>query len=379
MTEVFERACQLAEAITTFVDEADPLSPCDSAHSEQLDLLTHQVFQFQYQTSGPYRRLCEGRGKSPDQLDHWTDIPPVPTSAFKLEGLSQSPWLLDRPDGSVEIFRSSGTTLGEATRSVHINPFPDLYRAIIDRAYPAYCLPKQRFTQAPPTLSLVPARDQIADSSLGFMADHVLTHHADWDSVVAFDERGVATQIAITFLEDRIRDGRACLIFTTAFALVELLEVLDRNDTKLALPEGSAIFETGGFKGRTREITRLELLERTAERLSVSAQSVVREYGMTELSSQTYSGSLLGADPELLMAPPWLRVAVLDPMTLAPVLPGARGLLAFFDLGNVGSYACVLTEDMGQLDGSGFLLHGRASGSDLRGCSLTVEELRLGV
>ena len=106
------------------------------------------------------------------------------------------------------------------------------------------------------------------------------------------------------------------------------------------------------------------------------ATSVVREYGMTELTSQCYTGSLLGEDPDLFVAPHWVRVRILDPETLAEVPAGTPGLICVFDLANLGSAVHLLTEDLGLAEGEGFRLLGRAAGAELRGCSLVVEELR---
>ncbi|MDX1502770.1 MAG: acyl-protein synthetase, partial [Thermoanaerobaculia bacterium] len=101
---------------------------------------------------------------------------------------------------------------------------------------------------------------------------------------------------------------------------------------------------------------------------------LVREYGMTELTSHFYTRVLSGGDPDLFVPPPWTRVRTLDPETLAPVT-GRPGLLAVFDLANVGSAVHLLTEDLAVDEVEAFRLAGRAAGADLRGCSLTVEEL----
>jgi hypothetical protein len=97
---------------------------------------------------------------------------------------------------------------------------------------------------------------------------------------------------------------------------------------------------------------------------------------MTELTSQCYTRSLYGEDPDLFVAPAWVRVRILDPETLEEVPAGTPGLISVFDLANVGSAVHLLTEDLGVADGAGFRLRGRAAGAELRGCSLVVEALR---
>jgi hypothetical protein len=108
---------------------------------------------------------------------------------------------------------------------------------------------------------------------------------------------------------------------------------------------------------------------------------VVREYGMSELTSQFYTRVLLGGDPDLFVAPHWARVRLLDPETLEEVPAGTPGLVTVFDLANLGSAVHLLTEDLGIFERGeedGFRLVGRAAGAELRGCSLVVEELRGG-
>lgn len=224
-------------------------------------------------------------------------------------------------------------------------------------------------------LSLVPSRAQMPDSSLSFMAEHVLARWGAAGSAVAFGARGVELDTAEAWAEERAVDGRAGLVFATAFALVQWLEALATRGRRHALPAGTVVFETGGFKGRVREIARPELLARLETTLGVAPRQVVREYGMSELTSQFYTRVLTGGDAELFCPPPWTRVRVLDPRTLTEQPEGETGVLAIFDLANLGSAVHLLTQDLGVAEGEGFRLLGRAQGAALRGCSLTVEVL----
>lgn len=330
--------------------------------SGDFDELALAAFAFQYDRITPYRALCERRGIAPDTLRDWRAIPPIPVAAFKYLELAVAP--------AVEVFRSSGTTGGE--RSTHHHPFPDLYLQTIDLSFPRFCLPA-----APPLpmLSLIGERSLLPDSSLAFMIEHVLRRWGSPDSLTAFSRRGVETTKARSWLGARQRAGRPVLILATAFALVELLDALARIDLRFRLPPGSAVFETGGYKGRSREIGRPQLQALVAERLGVPPERIVREYGMTELTSQFYTHALAGGDPEVFVGRHWMRARVLDPLTLAEAPAGAAGVLAILDLANLGSAVHVLTEDLAVATGDGFRLLGRATGAELRGCSLVAEEL----
>lgn len=320
------------------------------------------AFAYQFERIAPLRALCERAGRTPATVASWREVPRVPAAAFATVELAT--------DAPRETFRSSGTL--DARRSVHRHPFPELYRAVIDATFAAAVLPG--FGRRP-ILSLVPSRELAPDSSLGFMVDHVVRTHGSPDSANAFGARGVEGGKARSWLNARQRAGAPVAILTTSYALADLLDFLGRIDLKFRLPAGSVVMETGGLKGRTKEISRAELHERLAGQLGIPREAVVGEYGMTELTSQAYAGALHGGDPELFVPAPWLRVTALDPVTLGELPHGESGLLSFFDLANVGSALHLLTEDLGATEAGGFRLHGRAPDAALRGCSLLAEEL----
>ncbi|MEE8523243.1 MAG: hypothetical protein V3T72_04870 [Thermoanaerobaculia bacterium] len=347
----------LADRVARFVRRPDP-----DAFAE----LALAAFAHQYDRLAAYRRLCASAGVEPGSISDWRQIPAIPVLAYQTLELSTAP--------AVEIFRSSGTTGGQ--RSVHGHPFPDLYRLVIDRTFPRYCLRSE--DERPPMLALVPRRRQIADSSLGFMVDHVVDRFGGDGSRYAFDERGVDVEAACGWCRDLQRDGRPGLILATSFALAQWLQALADDDRRFRLPPGTRVFDTGGFKGRVREISRDQLLADLEERLGVAADRVVREYGMTELTSQFYTDVLRGGDGDVFVGPPWLEARILDPVTLREAPAGESGLVTIFDLANLGSAVHLLVQDIGIADGGGLRLLGRASGAELRGCSLTVEMLEAG-
>lgn len=330
------------------------------------------AFAFGYERIEPFRALCDRRGATPAAVDDWRAVPAVPAAAFRTLVLAAAP--------AIEVFRSSGTSRGggaggagdEDGRSVHHHPFPDLYRRVIDATFPDHCLPGG---VPAPLLSLIPPREQLPDSSLSFMIDRVLTRFGAAGSAVAIGPRGVDLPVLRSWLSARQRDRRPGVILATAFALAQALERLERTDLRFRLPAGTVAFETGGFKGRRRELSRGELLAAVEERLGIPGSQVVREYGMTELTSHCYTRVLAGGDPDLFVPPPWMRVRILDPASLAEAPAGATGLIAVFDLANLGSALHLLTEDLGRAETGGFRLLGRAAGAELRGCSLAVEEL----
>ena len=130
------------------------------------------------------------------------------------------------------------------------------------------------------------------------------------------------------------------------------------------------VIETGGFKGRSRDVPPDELYGLFGTRLGVPLSHCHSEYGMCEMASQFYG---FEGDP-IKRGPHWVRTRALDADTGGDVRPGKPGLLRHCDLANFNSVLALQTQDVGTLTDGGFRLHGRAPDADLRGCSLTVEE-----
>ncbi|HEX8958897.1 MAG TPA: hypothetical protein VF770_03650, partial [Solirubrobacterales bacterium] len=173
------------------------------------------------------------------------------------------------------------------------------------------------------------------------------------------------------------------MLLGTAFAFVHFLDYCKERGLRYALPKRSRLMDTGGFKGRSRELPRDELYALYREIFGVTAQYLVNEYGMTELGSQFYDATLIDHHlrrrrPPRKLAPPWCRVSLVDAETLAPAAPGEPGILHFFDLSNLYSVAAIQTEDLGRVvsaEDGGFEVLGRAEGAEARGCSLALDDL----
>jgi hypothetical protein len=180
----------------------------------------------------------------------------------------------------------------------------------------------------------------------------------------AFDER-VAVAVA---------RQQPVLVLATSFALVHFLDAV--GDAIFRLPSGSRVMQTGGFKGKSREVAADELRADLARAFAIDRRSIVAEYGMTELTSQFYEKTLFEASPHGIYAsPPWARVVPVDPESLLPMPPGEIGIAKIVDLLNVDSAVAVLTQDRVRTTPDGFELLGRMPGAPSRGCSIAIDEL----
>ena len=225
----------------------------------------------------------------------------------------------------------------------------------------------------PVVLALSPSPDVLPDSSLAqMMAWFVGELGAEGSMFVSPDDLPRATAILRTLS----RGTRPVVVLATAFAWVHLVDRL--GDETIALPPSSRAMQTGGFKGRSRELSRVELRAGIARALGLPKREIVGEYGMTELTSQLYAIPESDRDDAewIYRAPPWMRVRACDPASLLPLPAGTRGIARIEDLGNVESAWAIQTADEVIVhDDGGVELVGRLLDATPRGCSLAVEEL----
>ena len=369
----------MAQIHTQIIEAIEAWSPLEDELSwpeARFDALARAVFAHQFAHNAAYRRFCEGRGVTPDGLSSWREIPAVPTDVFKHVRLTTA-----AEGEEARTFRTSGTTVER--RGEHHFATLDVYRAAIPGPFRRFCAPGAKRLNM---LAIAPSPGTLPDSSLSFMLGEELGRFGNpfgsgFFVVAAEDESGAETG-ELTFDFDGLVEAldlvtRPTMVLGTAFGFVEFFDAVDE---RWELPAGSRIMETGGLKGRAREVDRDELYALFEARLGVPGERCVSEYSMTELSSQAYSDNLArGVDwaQGRLRVPPWVRLAIVDPATLEPYEePGREGLIRWYDLANVDSVLAVQTSDLGVLDEEGGLqLFGRATDAELRGCSLTIEEI----
>jgi hypothetical protein len=334
--------------------------------------LALEVFRYQWESNPAYRGFASRRGREPQRVTHWEEIPFLPTRAFKSTALvSGDPRRVER------VFRTSGTSLGRGMRGEHHVLDLDLYRGSLLPNFLAHLIPDEK--ESFRILSLLPAPEVARDSSLSFMMGEVVKALGDEGSSFFVGKDGEIEMRAFRrATEDAERDEVPVLVAGTAFAFVHWLEQAREKGWGVELPEGSRILETGGYKGRSRELARVDLYRGLTEAFGVHEASIANEYGMTELLSQFYEPVLGTSAPSLEdrfhRGPPWVRTLVLDPLTLDALPEGQVGVLAHLDLANLGSVAAILTEDLGRMVPGGFQLKGRSPGSEPRGCSLAMED-----
>ncbi|MBX7196091.1 MAG: acyl-protein synthetase [Sandaracinaceae bacterium] len=363
-----ERA-RLRTAILALLERAEA-RPHASFEAER-DAILSEVAALQAEHVTPFGRLCAARGA---RFDHGPDgWPALPTDVYRHTRVS-----LAAPGADRCVFRTSGTTHG--ARGEH--PFVELalyHRASMIGARLAL-LPEVPFDLL--VIAADPARQP--DSSLGHMlglfADEA--RGRDPDAHVAFVLEGdhIDTSAAARAIEHASSRGRALVLAGTSFAFVFGEDVWDR---RFVLPADSRVMFTGGYKGRSRVLDEASLRAAIVARYGVREDHVLMEYGMTELCSPLWGRERIDrgspTSQGVLWIPPWLRVTAVDPVSLAPVAEGERGLLRFDDPACLDSCVSIQTADHGVItrlaDGTrGLRLLGRDPSAVPRGCSLAIEE-----
>jgi hypothetical protein len=350
--------------VAAFEDGRDP--------PEDFAAFAGDIARYQAENVEGYARLVKARGIAASALGDPVSLPAVPTDAFKLTRVAA----FDEAETKV-IFRTSGTTAGaRGARGAHAMREVSTYDAAAV-AFGRRWLARD-FTEKVPVVVLGPSPDAAPDSSLVHMCaafalafgteaavSDVFVIQDDVIDATRFDER-----VAVALAKEQ-----PMLVLATSFALVHFIEGMD--EIEFSLPPGSRVMQTGGFKGKSREVEPAKLRSEVARVFRVPERAIVSEYGMTELSSQFYERTLFddASAPNVYAEPPWARVVPVDAETLEPVKDGEVGIAKIVDLMNVDSAVAVLAADRVRRVYGGFELLGRAPGAPPRGCSIAIDEL----
>lgn len=323
-----------------------------------------QLLQFQFEHNPHLARLCLARGLSRETLS-LDSAPAIPTDVFKMVTCFSG-------DTSeiTRTFHTSGTT--QALRGAHHFSDVETYRlgALTFGATALLDVPRVVW-------ALNPSEQAAPDSSLTFMIAAFGAERSLPGSRNFFEGTHEHGRLLVEALRDA-QESRPVLLMATSFALVHLLDACaERGILRMPLPTRSVVMQTGGFKGRSREVSAPLLRAQVAALFSVPETSVVSEYGMTELSSQFYERTAVEANwPHgTFSMPPWARVTAVDRTTLMPLTEGEIGIARITDLLNIDSACLVLTQDLVRCHGDRFELFGRASDAEARGCSIAIDDI----
>ena len=299
------------------------------------------VFEYQYNNNAVYRNFADNLNKTPKTVSSLTELPFLPVEFFKNH-------IVVSGDREAQIiFESSGTT-GNLTSRHHVID-PELYVESFVKTFRLFYGDPRKYA----IIALLPSYNERENSSLVYMADRLITMSCNPASgFYKINNNALLENIACA-------EGKI-LLLGVSFALLDLAETHRPNLS------GAIVMETGGMKGRRKEITRHELHKILTTAFNVPV--IHSEYGMTELLSQAYSKG-----DGIFYPPPWMKIILrdlYDPLTLFSE-PGQAGGINVIDLANINTCSFIATGDIGKLhpDG-GFEVLGRFDNSDIRGCNL---------
>lgn len=304
-----------------------------------------EVFRYQAKNIPVYKEFLERISCEVDTVDSLEEIPFLPISFFKTHKV------IVAKEVPQKIFLSSRTTGNEPSK--HYISDLSLYDKSYKKSFEHFFGDAQNYT----ILALLPSYLEQGDSSLVYMVSDLIKQTKKPDS--GFYLRNY--DVLIAKLKKLEASGEKVLLLGVSYALLDLLEM---QSFQL---ENCLIMETGGMKGRRKELIKSELHDILKKGFGVS--KIYSEYGMTELLSQAYS---MGNG--LYETPPWMKILIReveDPFTLLP--KGKTGGINIIDLANINSCSFIATQDLGKLHENGkFEILGRFDNSDIRGCNLMV-------
>lgn len=310
--------------------------------ASEFEKVALELFYFQYEHCAVYQKYVELLNrKSPSSIE---EIPFLPIEFFKSQEILSIP-----KTGNETLFLSSGT--GTIGRSKHFVSDISIYEKSFFNAYQLlFGKPKEQVI-----LALLPNYIEQGNSSLVYMVKELIAASDNELSGFLLNEYAEVEKRYNLAIES----GKEVVIFGVSYALLDLAEQnMNLNKAK--------IIETGGMKGRRKELSKAELHTELSRGLGVDFVS--SEYGMTELLSQAYS-----LKNGVFVSPPWMKILfrdVYDPLT---IISGERnGGMNVIDLANIYSCAFIQTQDLGRKTPDGFVIEGRIDLADIRGCNLMV-------
>jgi phenylacetate-coenzyme A ligase PaaK-like adenylate-forming protein len=306
-----------------------------------------KIFSYQFNNNTVYHDFIISLGKNPSEIRNPDDIPFLPVEFFRNHRIVTGNLPVEM------IFESSGTT-GFTPGKHFINEL-SLYEESFLKSFRLFYGKPEKFLIA----ALLPSYTERKASSLVYMADYLIRRSKYPESGFYKDN----FEELIPVLKKARERKERILLLGVSFALMDLAE---KRSPDLS---GVIVMETGGMKGRRKELTRYELHAILKEKLNVS--SIHSEYGMTEILSQAYS-----KEQGMFYCPPWMKIVIRDPLDPLTIInePGQTGGINIVDLANINSCSFISTSDLGKVyNDGGFEVIGRFDNSDIRGCNLLVE------
>ncbi|MFZ9718664.1 MAG: acyl transferase [Chitinophagaceae bacterium] len=301
-----------------------------------------EVFRYQHDANAVYRNFCDALGTKADSVQQVCDIPFLPIGFFKSHKVLSG-------DTPAELcFESSGTTLQVPSR--HYISDPALYERMLLQGFERVYGKVEDWA----ILGLLPSYLERGQSSLVYMVQHLMQRSGN-EANAFFLHDHAALANTLRKLEAM---GKPTLLIGVTYALLDFAEAH-------AMPlQHTVVMETGGMKGRRKELLRDEV--HALLKQAFGLKQVHAEYGMTELLSQAYSKG-----EGIFECPPWMRVMVRDDDDPLQVHKQGRGAINVVDLANIHSCSFIATDDVGEVMEDGkFTVLGRLDYSDIRGCSL---------
>jgi len=314
--------------------------------SQEFEKYSIKIFNYQFEKNTIYREFCRLTGKNPSNIRSSFEIPFLPIQFFKTHKIISSNQPIKKT------FYSSGSTKNNLSKHhiIDLKLYEDCFLKIFMNFYGS---PSQYNI-----IALLPTYLENKNSSLIYMVNKLIEKSENKHSEFYLDNYKKLKE-KLLYLEE---GDKKTILFGVSYALLNLIDFY-----KFKLKK-TIIIETGGMKGKRKELIKSELHQML--KIGFGVKNINSEYGMTELISQAYS-----IHNEKFKSPPWMKIYIReseDPMNIKT--DNKSGGINIIDLANYNSCSFIATDDLGKLDKNGnFEILGRLDNSDQRGCNLLID------
>lgn len=334
--------------------------------------LALRLFNYQFEKNKLYGAYCRKKKMEPKNVEKWEDILSVPTGIFKEFQMATF-----NINDAVKVFKTSGTSDPAKKGTIYLNQDAlDLLNLAYKAAAHSYFFPDKRKMFG---FFLMPSPETRPEMAMAYA---LWECHKDYvtDYVYLITPKGIDMPRIIQLLKQKEKEGEPVFISGPAFGFVYLFDAGKAQNFKFNLPPGSRMGQGGGYKGRSRELSREDFEAQAAAFFGLDTHYIMDILGLTEVNTAFVENRLYNHIHSIKKNryksnQPWTRTIAVNPDTLERVPKGETGLLRHYCLTNVSTVLSIQTDDLGHEIDEGFEITGRVKGTDSRGCSMAMDDI----
>lgn len=367
-----EKIAYESDGFYEIVDDIKSLmdKPIDEVDEKEFNDVMKKEFKYQYQNNKIYQQCCKNSFDidDPGDIDHYIEIPPVPTDFFKKYEFFTFP---EDMKSNSKLFETSGTT-GRRNENGNRLPQGRLWRdpitlslldKRIEKSIKEFVLPEAEDIKA---YYLSPPPEGIPTSPMGYNFSKEADLFSKNGGIFLYENGELNKKRLVDNLRKDEKTGERVSLTGASFGFVNFFDFCEERDISFNLNPKSVIVDGGGYKNYSRKPSREEFLELGNTILGIDKENIINVYGCSEVATTDFENKKVKKQNEKVCMPqlPWKRTKIYDIESfpeLEEIDCERKGLIAHYDLIDLGNVSAVLTDDVGHYHGSGFKIQGKAS------------------